>query len=61
MADTSDRRLQVLQSHLRTTGHQAASQLEMQDTAASVSDSTQEYSVVLPERLSDSGPWAVRR
>lgn len=61
MTESSDRRLQVLQSHLQTAEHPAASGVEMQETAASVSDSNQEYSVILPERLSDSGPWTVRR
>ncbi|KAL0050268.1 hypothetical protein WJX82_007734 [Trebouxia sp. C0006] len=61
MTESSDRRLQVLQSHLQAPGQQAGPILEMQQTAASVTDSTQEYSVVLPERLSDTGPWTVRR
>ena len=61
MAQTPDRRLQVLQSHLQPAEHSAVSALDMQDTAASVSDVPREYSVVLPERLSDPGPWTVRR
>ncbi len=61
MTESSDRRLQVLQSHLQASGQHAGPILEMQETAASVTDSTQEYSVVLPERLSDTGPWTVRR
>lgn len=61
MTESSDRRLQVLQSHLQAPGQHAGLILEMQETAASVTDSTQEYSVVLPQRLSDTGPWTVRR
>lgn len=61
MTESSDRRLQVLQSHLQAPSQHAGLILEMQETAASVTDSTQEYSVVLPERLSDTGPWTVRR
>ena len=51
----------MLQSHLQAAENNPATTLGMHPTAASVADSQQEYSVVLPERLSDSGPWTVRR
>lgn len=58
----SDRRMQVLQSHLQATEHSStAAAIYMQETAASVADSTQQYTVTLPERLADPGPWTVRR
>ena len=57
----SDRRLQVLQAHLQNAHPSGRNGLEMQATAASVEDSPQEYSVVLPETLSNPGPWTVRR
>ena len=59
--DPSDRRLQVLQAHLQNAHADVRSSVEMQATAASVEDSPQEYSVVLPETLSNPGPWTVRR
>ena len=61
MAESSDRRLQVLQAHLQTAEPNCCNPIAMQATAASVENSPQEYSVVLPERLSDTGPWTVRR
>lgn len=58
----SDRRMQVLQSHLQATEHSNMSaSIELQDAAASIADSTQQYCEILPERLSDPGPWTVRR
>lgn len=61
MAEPSNRRLQVLQAHLQNAEQSDCSTIDMQDTAASVENSPQQYSVVLPERLSDPGPWTVRR
>lgn len=59
--DPSDMRLQVLQAHLRNAHANERSGVEMQATAATVEDSPQEYSVVLPETLSNPGLWTVRR
>ena len=61
MAQQADRRLQVLQAHLQPAQPIGRDSIEMQATAASVEDSPQEYSVVLPERLCNPGPWTVRR
>ena len=61
MANQSDRRLRVLQAHLQSAHPNERKVVEMQTTAANVEDSPQEYSVVLPERLSNPGPWTVRR
>ena len=61
MANQSDRRLQILQAHLQAAQPSERNNIEMQATAANVENSPQEYSVVLPERLSNPGPWTVRR
>ncbi|KAL3160851.1 hypothetical protein ABBQ38_009253 [Trebouxia sp. C0009 RCD-2024] len=61
MANQSDRRLRVLQAHLQSAHPSERNFVEMQTTAANVENSPQEYSVVLPERLSNPGPWTVRR
>ena len=61
MHKPSDRRLQVLQAHLQDAHPSERNSIEHQATAARVEDSPQEYSVVLPETLSNPGPWTVRR
>ena len=62
----AQRRLAVVSAHLQQSALQApGSQLQREPTAAGERITAEEtglhYTVTLPERLSDEGPWAVRR
>lgn len=55
------RRMSVLQGHLAPAGPSlGAPALGMHPTAAQEQEQPS-YSVVLPEKLTESGPWLVRR
>ena len=62
----AQRRLAVVSAHFQQGAQQdAESQLQREPTAAGERITAEEtglhYTVTLPERLSDEGPWAVRR
>lgn len=60
---SQSRRLEVLQGHLGPAqqGGQEAASLAREPTAAAQDQQEVQYSVILPERLTEKGPWLVRR
>ena len=57
---SQSRRLEVLQGHMASVPAGAAG-IDREPTAAQEAEHAQSYSVILPEKLTESGPWLVRR
>jgi hypothetical protein len=58
---SQSRRLEVLGRHMAPAPAGAPEGLDRHLTAAQEAEQAQSYSVVLPEKLTESGPWLVRR